>query len=191
MGLSTSPADLRRRRLRSQGHVVRTSPSVGRVVGARMVDLAFGIVAVDAACRAGGSGSMLAQIRESVALDAAPEAVARYRPEDLLAASLWLSVVAWADANAGRTPGRAVAGLRLERRDGQRLTLARMVIRESTADVRHAVVKALWPRLTRRDRQVAALALAGLNVAGLAVRAVDDERRTMGDWVAGTRLVRG
>jgi len=186
---------------------MRTSPSAGRLVCAGVVDLVFVFGAVDAAYRASGSGSIFAQLREGAALDAAAEAAgaaaatqnsgwrdeepARRRREGLVAAGLWLSVVAWADANAGRTPGRAVAGLRLERRDGQHLTLARAVIRESTPRVRRAVLKALWPQITRGNRQVAFLASVGLVFAGLAVRAVDDQRRTMGDWVAGTRLVQG
>jgi uncharacterized RDD family membrane protein YckC len=55
--------------------------------------------------------------------------------------------------------------------------------------VRRAVLTALWPQITRGNRQVAVLASVVLLLAGPAVTALDPERRTMGDWVAGTRLV--
>lgn len=169
---------------------------------AGIVDGSLAFAALDAAHRASGRGSVFrrrgveaptggqaAVVMPSRELPNAEQT--RDRRDGLVAAVLWLTVMACADTSAGRTPGRAVAGIRLERRDGEPMTLARLTIRHWTPTARRLGVRALWRHLPPEIRRFVPLASLGVAFAVLAVQTGDGERRSMGDWVAGTRLVQG
>ena len=167
-----------------------TSPSVARLGVAGIVDGALAFAALDLAHRASGLGSILAAV--DAPSGSPPTAVQKRRRRDgLVAGALWVTVVACADTRAGRTPGRALAGIRLERRDGKPLTPARIIVRQWTPTARRLALRALWPHIPPKARPAAWLGSLGVAFAFLAVPTAEGERRSMGDWVAGTRLVGG
>lgn len=182
-------------------------PSVPRLTVASLVDGSLLTGAVLPALSAGGAASAprstwvdgrdpqeppsWSEIRARVRA-AAPDAAqeARLRRIAWGQTLLFLAGVVWADVRLeGRTPGRALAGIRLVRRDGTPLTVSQAILRECAPAVRQLATDALVRLAFPDDRLVQRLGKLATAFAAPTVLLLDGERRTLGDRLAGTRLI--
>lgn len=100
-----------------------------------------------------------------------------------------LALTVWADVRLdGRTPGRAVAGLRLVQSDGTALTVSQAVLRECAPAVGGLATDAALRLLIPDDRLVRRLVRMAASFVALPLVLADSERRTLADRLAGTRL---
>jgi uncharacterized RDD family membrane protein YckC len=159
----------------------------------------------EAALVASGSTSTLSRMTEPLDLDPDesladvlrrvraegrdPETQAVARRDSLVLAMVATPLLAWAASEGGLTPGRRLTGIRLERYDGSPVTAGRAFVRDATPPVRFILIAALARRVRPDDQVVSALAQVGVVAAGLPVVLLDRHRRTLGDWIAGCRLV--
>jgi len=90
---------------------------------------------------------------------------------------------------AGRTPGRALAGIQLVARDGTPPTVSQALLREGAPAVRQLTTDAVLRLAVADDRLVRQLARLATAFAAPPLVLLDRERRTLGDRLAGTRLI--
>ncbi len=112
------------------------------------------------------------------------------RRETSVLLSVTAATVAWEALADGRTLGRAVAGIRLERDSGQPLDLRTAVIRAFGGYVIGLVTQQPLRLLMRADPALTWGIAGAVAVARIAARAADPQKRSLEDRVAGTRLVR-